>query len=138
VLRTRPLDLDALDTERLAEEIEDMGREEIRKVSSFLMQMLVHLLKLHLDPNASTAQHWLDEVLRFQADAMFALSPGIKQRIDLDKIWRTAKKGAPAKLSQHAVRVPELPEHCPLSLDTMLDIDFDPKQALQTIAAAIK
>jgi hypothetical protein len=47
-LRSHPLDCGELDTEKLAEEIEHMGLEQIRKTSSFLVQMLVHLLKLHL------------------------------------------------------------------------------------------
>jgi len=137
VLRSHPLDCGELDTEKLAEEIEDMGLEQIRKTSSFLVQMLVHLLKLHLEPKAPSAQHWFEEVLRFQADAVLAFSPGIKQRIDLDKIWKLAKKGATSKLAQYDVLVPDLPAECPLSLDAMLDVDFDANIALQAIAAAI-
>jgi hypothetical protein len=136
-LRSRPLDCSKLDTDKLAEEIEDMGLEQIRKTSSFLVQMLVHLLKLHLDPNAPSAQHWFEEVLRFQAEAVLAFSPGIKQRLDLIKIWKLAKKGATSKLAQHEVVAPDLPPECPLSLDEMLDIDFDPNTALQAIAAAV-
>jgi hypothetical protein len=136
-LRSRPLDLDALDTERLAEEIEDMGRDQIRRTTSFLVQMLVHLLELHLDPDAPAAPGWLKEVLRFQVDAVLSASPGIKQRLDLDKIWRLARRGATVKLAKHAVAAPNLPEACPLSIDAMLDIDFDPKEGLRVIAAAI-
>jgi len=137
-LRARPLDVNALDAERLAEEIEDMGREHIRKVSSFLMQMLVHLLKLHLDQSSPSAQKWFNEALRFQAKAVLALSPGIKQRLDIGKIWRLAKSGATLKLEQYDVTVPDLPQNCPLSLDEMLRENFDPHEALKTIAAAIK
>jgi len=136
-LRSHPLDCDELDTEKLAEEIEDMGLEQIRKTSSFLVQMLVHLLKLHLEPSSPSAQHWFEEVLRFQADAVLAFSPGIKQRLDLEKIWKLAKKGATSKLAQYKVPVPDLPEECPLSLDAMLDVDFDANIALHAIAAAI-
>lgn len=137
VLRSHPLDCSELDLENLAEEIEDMGLEQIRKTSSFLVQMLVHLLKLHLEPNAPSAQRWFEEVLRFQADAVLACSPGIKQRLDLDKIWKLAKRGATSKLAQHDVSVRDPPPECPLSLDTMLDVDLDANTALQVIAAAI-
>ncbi|QUS38461.1 DUF29 domain-containing protein [Tardiphaga alba] len=136
-LRSRPLDVNALDTERLAEEIEDMGREQIRRTSSFLVQMLVHLFKLHLDPKAPSVQRWFKEVLRFQADAVLSLSPGIKQRLDLDTIWRLAKRRTTAELARHNIVVKNLPDVCPLSLDAMLDVDFDTEKALQTIAAAI-
>lgn len=136
-LRSRPLDCSKLDTDKLAEEIEDMGLEQIRKTSIFIVQMLVHLLKLHLDPNAPSAQRWFEEVLRSQAEAVLAFSPGIKQRLDLIKIWKLAKKGATSKLARHEVVAPHLPPECPLSLDEMLDIDFDPNAALQAIAAAV-
>ena len=46
-------------------------------------------------------------------------------------------KGATSKLAQHEVVAPDLPPECPLSLDEMLDIDFDPNIALQAIAAAV-
>jgi hypothetical protein len=95
------------------------------------------LLKLHLERNAPFAQHWFDEVPRFQADAVLAFSPGIKQLLDLEKIWKLGKKGATSKLAQYSVPVSELPEECPLSLDTMLDVDFDANIALQAIASAV-
>ena len=76
-------------------------------------------------------------MLRFQADAVLAFSPRIKQRLDLEKIWKLAKKGATSKLAQDNVPVPGLPVECPLSLDTMLDVDFDANIALQAIAAAV-
>lgn len=137
-LRRDPIDCDELDAGKLAEEIEDMGLEQIRKTSSFLVQMLVHLLKLHLEPNAPSAQRWFEEVLRFQADSALACSPGIKQRLDLDKIWKLARKGATSKLAQYDVTIPQLPDACPLSIDAMLDIDFDPNVALRAIAEAMK
>jgi hypothetical protein len=40
-------------------------------------------------------------------------------------------------LAPYIVPIPELAEECPLSLDAMLDVDFDANIALQAIAAAI-
>jgi hypothetical protein len=40
-------------------------------------------------------------------------------------------------LARHEVVAPDLPPECPLSLDEMLDIDFDPNAALRAIAAAV-
>lgn len=135
--RAHPLDVTALDTERLAEEIEDIGREHIRRVSSFLMQMLVHQLELHLDPNAPAAQGWFREVVHFQAEALLALSPGMKQRLDPDNIWRLAKRNATARLTGYTVDMPVLPDTCPLTLDDMLSADFDANRGLEAIAAAM-
>jgi hypothetical protein len=50
--------------------------------------MLVHLLKLQIDPNSPSVERWFEEVLKFHADAVLTLSPSIKQPLDVDKIWR--------------------------------------------------
>jgi hypothetical protein len=136
-LRSCSLNCSELDTANLAEEIEDMGLEQVRKTSSFLVQMLVNLLKIYLEPSAPSAQNWLEQVLRFQADAVLTLLPNVKQHLDLEKIWRLAKKGATSKLAHYEVSLLGLPDESPLSLDTMLDIDFDVNSALEVITATV-
>ena len=46
-----------LDVENLAEEIEDLGRSEINKITSLMGQAMVHLLKIVADPTAPSRQH---------------------------------------------------------------------------------
>jgi hypothetical protein len=71
--------------------------------------MLVHLLKLQIDPNSPSVERWFEEVLKFHADAVLTLSPSIKQPLDVDKIWRLAKRGATYKLPKQDVGMPDLP-----------------------------
>lgn len=123
-----------LDVANLAEEIEDMGRAEIREITSLLRQTVAHLLKLTIEPES---HHWFDEAVTFQADAVSAFSPGLKQRIDVEKIWRLASNEATRILENHGTTVPELPPVCPLSLDELLVEDFDPKAAIETFTTAI-
>jgi hypothetical protein len=112
LLRQLPRDLFALDIDHIAEEIEDMGRSEISKVSSLLRQVLIHLLKLVTEPDSPSREHWLSEVLTFQFDVVLAFTPGMK-RIDLDRIWKTVRTGV-ANLSKHSRRqAPVLPADCP-------------------------
>lgn len=125
-----------LDTANLAEEIEDMGRAEILAISSLLRQTLIHLLKSAIEPDSQAATHWFDEIVTFQGDAVLAFSPGLRQRFDLEKIWRVACNGATRSLTKHGVVVPQLPSTCPFSLDDLLDPEFDPETATQTLSAA--
>jgi hypothetical protein len=138
LLRTMSRDSCPLDLDNLAEEIEDMGRDEIRELSNLLRQTMTHLLKIVIDPNTASAAHWFDEIITFQGDAVLAFSPGLKQRIDLEKIWRVACNGATRSLEKHGVAVPLLPENCPLSLDDLLGPEFDPDKAAKSLDAAIQ
>jgi hypothetical protein len=65
-------------------------------------------------------------------------SPGLRQRIDLEKIWRVACNRASRSLTKHGVVVPQLPSTCPFSLDDLLDPEFDPETATQTLSIALQ
>lgn len=137
LLRALPRTSNLLDIDNLAEEIEDMGRAEINEISSLLRQTLVHLVKIAFDPEAPSVAHWVTEVAGFQGDAVLAYSPGLKQRLDLPKIWGVAKRNAVNSLAEYGVAVPSLPEECPLSLDELLDADFSPRDAAAAVAASV-
>ena len=136
-LRADSCDFSLLDRDYLAEEIEDMGRGEIKEISSLLHQTLAHLFKIAISPKAQSVDHWFNEILTFQGDAVITFSPDLRQLLDLDTIWRVACNGATRSLERYDVTVPPLPKSCPLTLDQLLDHEFDPNQAAATISAAI-
>ncbi|MET0970217.1 MAG: DUF29 domain-containing protein [Tardiphaga sp.] len=138
ILRKMPhVDL-RLDVENLAEEIEDMGRAEILKVTGLLRQTLVHLLKMAIEPNSRAIEHWFDETVSFQGDAALTITPGLRQRIELEKIWRVACNGAARLLEKRGVTVPQLPSTCPFTLDELLDEAFDPERSVLALSDAIE
>ena len=136
LLRALPRSSNPLDIDNLAEEIEDMGRAEIKEISSLLRQTLVHLVKIAFDPEAPSVAHWVGEASGFQGDAVLAYSPGLRQRLDLPKIWSVAKRNATDSLAESGVAVPPLPDECPLSLDQLLDVDFSPREAAAVVLAS--
>ena len=138
ILRGMPRDTCPLDLDNLTEEVEDMGRDEIREISSLLRQTITHLLKMVIAPNTPPSDHWFNEIVAFQGDAVLAFSPGLKQRLDLEKIWRVACNGATRSLEKQGVTVPPLPENCPLTLDDLFDPEFDPDKAAKVLASAIE
>ena len=138
LLRQVPHGSFALDIDNLAEEIESMGRAEIAKVSSLLSQVLIHLLKMAIEPDSLSQRHWVSEVLTFQADAVWAFTPGMKQRIELDRIWKMACNGVARHLENEELSVPAWPGVCPLTLDDLLVSDFNPAPAAARVKAALK
>ena len=126
-----------LDVANWEEEIEDLGRTELRGIARLLKRAVAHLIKLVLEPESQARDHWFEEAVAFQGDAAAICSPEAKQRIDVEKIWRLASNEALRILENRGTSTPELPAVCPLSLDELLVEDFDPKDAIRSLASAI-
>lgn len=106
-------------------------------MSILLRQVLIHLLKLVTEPDSPTREHWLSEILTFQSDALLVFTPGMKQRIDLDRVWKTIRNGV-ANLSKNSqLPAPVLPVECPLSLDDLLASDFDLSRCAELMVASL-
>lgn len=69
----------ALDWEHIAEELEDMGREQKLALQSLLRQILVHLLKLQLSPQWTPRAKWIEKIIEFrdQAQARIEATPSL-------------------------------------------------------------
>ena len=137
LLRRVPRGAFALDIDNLAEEIEDIGRGEIREVSSLPRQVLMHLLKLAILPDSASRQHWINEVVTFQVDAVLAFTPGMRQRIELDRVWKAAQNGTTNVLKSTGLQVPAWPTACPLGLDEILVTEFDLGRMLERVKSAL-
>jgi hypothetical protein len=109
---------ETIDWENVIEEVESVGRSELRACESLLRQAMIHLLKLHLWPDSAAAAHWAAEVLGFLADAQRSFSPSMGQRIDLAGLYGTAVRQAQAEARGQPA--PDLPMACPFALDDLL------------------
>lgn len=126
-----------LDVDHLAEEIEDLGKSELRSVTSLIRQVLVHLMKAVSDTNAQARAHWLAEAATFQADIPGYYTPSMRQLIDLDAIWRKARDLADVQLHEHGSSLASsVPENCPLSLDWIIGDTFDLEAALSRVSGS--
>ena len=82
----------ALDLERVAEEIEDVGRAELNSVKSYIRQILAHLIKAASEPAPGPASHWRKEIVAFHSALLDAFTPSMAQRLDLDRLWRVPSR----------------------------------------------
>jgi Domain of unknown function DUF29 len=109
-----------VDWEHVVEEIEDVGLSQLNAVQSDLRLMLVHLLKMQGWPQSQAAEHWRQEVIAFQSDAVQRFVPSMRQRIDLTRLYaRALKELNGAKVDDLAPR--PWPIDCPVSLDELLE-----------------
>ena len=82
----------SLDIVHLAEEIEDLGKRDLREVESLIEQILLHALKLVADPNNDAARHWAGELTGFQSQLRRAFTPSMRQKVNLDELWDDATR----------------------------------------------
>lgn len=134
-LARRPELSNRLDWENVAEEIESVGRSQISAVENLLAQTFAHLIKQLSAPDASPLEHWRKEAGTFQIAAMARYEPSMRQRLNWDKIWMSARALAKLGLTLYGdTLMPNLPPQCPLSPDELLVIPFDIDAALRRIA----
>lgn len=124
-----------LDVEHVAEEIEDLGKSQRDAAESFVRLVLVHLLKLAASPTSPSARHWRSEIVNFHVELLSKLTPGMRSRIDLDRLWGQAKRQARASLDEgeglgSSVWVLQ---RCPIEVASLAEDDFDIDLALRRL-----
>ena len=128
----------ALDLERLAEEIEDVGRAEFNAVKSHIRQILAHLIKAASESASGPASHWRKEVVAFHSALLDQFSPSMAQRLDLDRLWRRAIEEAEAALEDEGATLARgLPHASPFALSELTSDTFDYREALARLRARI-
>ena len=66
LLRRLPRLGNELDLEHIAEEIEDLGRSDLRAARSLCQHIIEHLLKLEYSGLEDPADHWRDEIVEWR------------------------------------------------------------------------
>jgi hypothetical protein len=116
-----------IDWDNLVEEVESVGRTERRACESYLVQALIHELKTRGWPNARDVAHWRTEIRGFRSEARKAFTPSMRQRIDVEELYRDALYRLPEAIDG---RPPlPLPEKCPFTLDELLTLPSERRRA---------
>src|SRR4051794_15827631 len=107
-----------LDWPNIAEEIESVGSEQLHAVEGFLVQALAHMLKAEAWPLSREVPGWQAEARGFRDDAASRFTRAMREKIDLAKLYRRARRRVPETLDgQPPLPVPEA---CPVTLDELL------------------
>ncbi len=116
--------LSVLDRKNLAEEIESLGRSELRSLVSAWRVVLLHMLKCDHQPERHT-RSWALSICdqRDEAADILADSPGLKSRLDeaMARAYRGARVDAAREIG---LPLRTFPEACPYTRDDLLTRDF--------------
>ena len=120
LLRRLPPLGNELDLEHIAEEIEDLGRSDLRAAQSFCEHIIEHLLKLEYSGLEDPADHWRDEIVEWRLKLEKILTRSIVAKLDLPGCYRTAlrlirrlERNAPGLISR-------LPVECPYTFEQIV------------------
>lgn len=111
-------DYDKADWENIIEEIKDMGNNKYEKVSSWVIRIMQHKLKLDYVGTADCLKHWRKEIGTFQVYVERNITTTIKLKL-MDE-WEVLYKNA-KKLFKLDYAEIEVPEDCPYNLDDLLE-----------------
>lgn len=107
-------DIKALDWDNLKEEIEDLGKEQVHAVSSFIKRLIEHKLKLDYSSDIYPRNHWKTEINNFQDEIERRLTKTLLNKVDIDKEYERAKR---LVLSEYKL---DLPDKCPYSFEDLM------------------
>jgi hypothetical protein len=131
VLRGLPATSNQLDAELVAEEIEDLGRSEVRAAQSLCEHIIEHFLKLEYSGLTEPADHWRDEIVEWRLQLDKTLTRSIIAKLDLPDRYRAALRLARRLERTVPGLTSRVPRECPYSLDQIIgagDEDWFPAQ----------
>jgi hypothetical protein len=80
--KLRARSANALDYDRLAEEVEDLGKGEWRAARSYVARIIEHLMKLAWSNADEPRRGWRAEIIRFRRDLEATLTPTIRAKVE--------------------------------------------------------
>jgi hypothetical protein len=106
-----------LDWPNIAEEIEDVGRSELHRVESLLVQALRHMLKAEAWPLSRDAPSWRADAIDFRQQARRRFAPSMRPKIDVASLYADARRALPETMDG----LPPLPNQSEIpTLDELL------------------
>jgi len=112
-----------IDWENLIEEVESLGRSDMRAVRSQLARIIEHLLKLEFSPAEAPRQKWAGSANdgRRELDELLGDSPSLRGRLDalMVEAWTSGRLKAAIGLAEDGLGIDALPTACPYTLDQM-------------------
>jgi hypothetical protein len=117
----------AVDVNHVAEELEDLGNEQIHAVQSHLTNLLMHVLKWHYQPTHQT-RSWRVSIRNARIEIRKRMRRSPRLVHDIERLFPEAYEDA-RKLAgdETGLAIETFPNTCPWELHQMLDEDFWPE-----------
>jgi hypothetical protein len=122
--------LSDVDMAHVIEEIEDLGKSDLRTCASFIALIIEHFLKLEYFDRPEDFRHHRHEIGSFRVDLDAVLTNTLRRELQDDV--QTSYRRAVRRLKLHDYTVAGLPKNCPYSWEQIIDDDWFPPPRAQT------
>jgi len=112
-----------VDWENVIEEIESLGASELRAAQAMLQLAMLHALKVVAWPGHSARNHWTHEIANFLLQFRARFEPGMRQRLELPKLYARAAREL-RQLRMDGAAAGPVPETCRVTPEHLSDEDF--------------
>lgn len=128
---------DEIDVAHLVEELEDMGKSNVRELESRLIVLFAHLLKWQFQLASLTAQwkdfegkSWRNTIIEQRAQIAFLLKkvPSLKSQLQ-EAIAEAYPESVAIATKETRLSTRNFPAHCPYTQEQLLDDAFYPDTA---------
>jgi uncharacterized protein YyaL (SSP411 family) len=118
--------VEAADLPHVAEEIEDLGKRDLKEINSRMQVLIAHLLKWRLQPERRSAS-WESTIVtqRVEIEALLKQSPSLRRTLALELADNYARAVRRAMPETRLLRN-QFPAECPFALAQILDQDYLP------------
>jgi len=114
------------DIEHIAEEIEDMGKRDLRELNTCMQVLLVHLLKRRFR-REKRSPSWERTIAgqRIKLEQVLDDSPSLRPKAEA-KLGAHYSQALQLAAIETGIPIGRFPEACPFSVEQILDPDFLP------------
>src|SRR3954452_13964482 len=121
LLRGHPLGRDnRVGNDRIAEEIEDLGKGELHACQSLCEHIIEHLLKIEYLGLADPLDHWRREIIEWRVQFERKQTRSIIAKLDLPDRYRVALRLLRYPERDMPGLITRVPAECPYSLEQIL------------------
>ncbi|MGD0960320.1 MAG: DUF29 domain-containing protein [Methylomonas sp.] len=118
---------DMLDLEHIADEIEDVGKSELRELESRMAVLLAHLLKWQYQPtHRGVSWEVTIKTQRKNITRRLQRTPSLKSTMDADDFWLEIWDDA-VDIATKESGISSFPEYCPWSFEQIMNFEFWPE-----------
>lgn len=119
---------DRLDLEHLAEEIEDVGKSELRELESRMAVLLSHLLKWQFQPayRGSSWEYTINDQ-RIMISRRLTRTPSLKPYLRDEEFWQEAWADGRRIAENETGILNTFPKSCPWTFEQIMDPQFWPE-----------
>jgi hypothetical protein len=117
-----------IDTENIAEELEDLGRSQKREIRSRIVVILLHLLKWRYQPERRS-ESWTSSLIEQRTDIADEItdSPSLRT-FPADILARAYSTARIRAAGETGLPLNAFPVTCPFTIAEVLSLDFVPEE----------